>query len=370
MPLADHERGEKMQNQLMSFIESLKGDRRIISFDEAATKQAVVLKLLSLLGWDTFNIDEVTPEYSIVGRRVDYSLRINNANKVFIEVKKIGEELENHQEQLLNYSFQEGVKLSILTNGATWWFYLPLHEGSWEQRKFYTIDILQQESEDVVSKFIDFISKDNIGSGKAIQNAEAIYKGQQKQNILKDTLPKAWNKIISEADELLIELINETSEKICGYKADSELVEQFLSKHRDQLVISAAPPTKRILPPHPKVISRIPTSVPGSYSGKSISSFSFRGSQYEVRFWKDLLITLCDFLNATHASDFNKTLSIVGRKRPYFTYNANELRLPQKINNTNIFVETNLSANNIVKICLDMLAVFGYSSSDLRIEAY
>jgi len=351
--LADHERGEKMRNQLMPFIESIKRDRRIISFDEAATKQAVVLKLLSLLDWDTFNIDEVTPEYSIVGRRVDYSLRINNANKVFIEVKKIGEELENHQEQLLNYSFQEGVKLSILTNGATWWFYLPLHEGSWEQRKFYTIDILQQESEDVVSKFIDFISKDNIGSGKAIQNAEAIYKGQQKQNILKDTLPKAWNKIVSEADELLI-----------------ELVEQFLSKHRDQLVISTVPPTKWILPTHQKVTPRTPTSVPGSYSGKSISSFSFRGSQYEVRFWKDLLITLCDFLNATHASDFNKTLSIVGRKRPYFTYNANELRLPQKINNTNIFVETNLSANNIVKICLDMLAVFGYSSSDLRIEAY
>lgn len=353
--MADHERGEKMQNQLMSFIENLKGDRRIISFDEAATKQAVVLKLLSLLDWDTFNIDEVTPEYSVAGRRVDFSLRINNVNKVFIEVKKIGEELENHQEQLLNYSFQEGVKLSILTNGATWWFYLPLHEGSWEQRKFYTIDILQQESEDVVSKFIDFISKDDIGSGKAIQNAEAIYKGQQKQNILKDTLPKAWNKIISEADELLIELINETTEKICGYKADSELVEQFLSRHRNQLVISTVPPTK---------------SVSGSYSGKSISSFSFRGSQYEVRFWKDLLITLCDILNATNRSHFDKILSIVGRKRPYFTHNANELRVPQKINNTNIFVETNLSANNIVKICLDMLAVFGYSSSDLRIEAH
>lgn len=71
-----------MQDQLMSFIESLKGNRRIISFDEAATKQAVVLKLLSLLSWDTFNIDEVTPEYSVGGRRIDYSLRINNANKV------------------------------------------------------------------------------------------------------------------------------------------------------------------------------------------------------------------------------------------------------------------------------------------------
>jgi len=253
-----------MQYKLKSFIESLKGDRRIISFDEAATKQVVVLKILSLLGWEIFNIDKVTPEYSVGGKWVDYSLRINNANKVFIEVKRIGEELENHQEQLLNYSFQEGIKISILTNGVTWWFYLPLHEGSWEQRKFYTIDVLQQEPEDVTSKFIDFISYDNIDSGNAVQNAEAIYKGQQKQNVLKDTLPKAWNKIISEPDELLIELISETAEKFCGYKADNGLVEQFLSSYRGQLMISTFQLAKVASPAHPKATTRTLTSAPGT----------------------------------------------------------------------------------------------------------
>jgi hypothetical protein len=127
-----------MQDQLIPFIESVKADRRIVSFDEAATKQAIVVRILSFLGWDIFNIDEVTPEYSVGEERVDYSLRIGNANKVFIEVKKIEEELEKHQEQLLSYSYRQGVRLSILTNGVTWWFYLPWQEGSWEQRKFYT----------------------------------------------------------------------------------------------------------------------------------------------------------------------------------------------------------------------------------------
>jgi predicted type IV restriction endonuclease len=47
-----------MGDQLSSFIESLKSDRRIVSFDEASTKQAVVTRLLSLLGWDIFNIDD------------------------------------------------------------------------------------------------------------------------------------------------------------------------------------------------------------------------------------------------------------------------------------------------------------------------
>jgi len=357
-----------MQDQLISFIESLKVDRRLVSFDEAATKQAIIVKLLSLLGWDIFNIDEVTPEYSVGGRRVDYSLRISNANKAFIEVKKIGEELENHQEQLLNYSFQEGVKLATLTNGATWWFYLPLHEGSWEQRKFYTIDILQQESKDIVSKLVNFLSKDNIGSGKAIQNAEAIYKGQQKLNILKETLPKAWNKIIDEADDLLIDLINETTEKLCGFKADTELVEQFLSRHKDHLIISATPPIRTPSSTRPPVTHPTPTPILGSYTGKSISSFSFKGSNYQVRSWKELLIKLCDILRISHRSEFDRTLNIAGRKRPYFTRNANELRSPEKLSNADIFVETNLSANHIVKICLEMLAIFGYPSNELKIE--
>lgn len=360
-----------MQDQLTSFIESLRAERRISSFDEAATKQAVVTRLLSLLGWDIFNIDEVTPEYSVGRGRVDYSLRIGNINKVFIEVKKIGEELEKHQEQLLNYSFQRGVKLSILSNGITWWFYLPLHEGSWEQRKFYTIDIFQQESNDIISKFVDFLSKDNIGNGGAIQNAEAIYRGKQKLNILKETLPKAWNKIIEEADDSLIELLNNTTEKLCGFKADPEIIEQFLSKQKNHLIILPTIPTKITTIKPAKGISTTPvTSISNNYTGKSISSFYFKGSKYEVRFWKDLLIKLCEILNATQGAEFNKIVSLKGRKRPYFSRNKDELWNPRKISNTDIFAETNLSANSIVKICFDVLALFGYSKNDLKIDAY
>lgn len=359
-----------MQDRLISFIERLKADRRIISFDEAATKQAVVLPLLSLLGWDIFNINEVKPEYAVGGRRVDYSLRINNANKVFIEVKKIGEELENHQKQLLDYSFQEGVKLSILTNGETWWFYLPLHEGSWEQRKFYTIDISQQESKDIASKFVDFLSKGNIGSEKAFQNADEIYKGQRKQKILRDTLPEAWNKIIEEPDESLIDLIKDTTEKLCGFKADTELIEQFLAEHKGNWVISEGLPKRITQPARSQLTPPTPIAVLGDYSGKSISSFYFRGSQYDVRSWKDLLIRLCDILSTTHGTEFDKLLSLRGRKRPYFSRNKDELRAPQEISNMGIFAETNLSANSIVKICFEVLAVLGYSSNDLRIEAH
>ncbi|GAG07349.1 unnamed protein product, partial [marine sediment metagenome] len=57
------------------------------------------------------------------------------------------------------------------------------------------------------------------------------------------------------------------------------------------------------------------------------------------------------------------------RKGPYFTRNASELRVAKRFQNTNIFIETNLGADQIVKICFRMLDVLGYPASDLRIEA-
>jgi predicted type IV restriction endonuclease len=366
-----------MKQEIVRFLEQLQNDRRIIAFDEAATKQAIVLRLLSLLQWNTFNIDEVTPEYSLAGKRVDYTLRVKDENKVFIEVKKVGVDLENlnHQEQLLNYAFQQGVKLAVLTNGLTWWFYLPLHEGSWDQRKFYTIDIIQQDADDAASRFVDYLSRANVSSGKAVQVAEAIYKGQRKIKVLKDSLPKAWNKIIEDTDSLLIDLINETAEKICGYKADNEMIEGFFAAHKDHFIISSLPSKgiasggsqnrekRRKVPPSK------PTSAFGveDFTGKSISSFTFQGETHNVRSFRELLIKFCDLLSGDRPHDFQKTLKLVGRKRPYFTRNGNELRLPQLVTGTDIYVETNLNANLIVRICRDMLAILGYKSDDLKI---
>jgi hypothetical protein len=357
-----------MSEGLLSFVEVLK-KKRVSDFpDEAATKQAIILRLLSVLGWDAFNIDEVKPEYTVAEGRVDYSLRIGGKDRVFIEAKKAGEELEGHEEQLLAYSFKAGVKIAVLTNGFEWWFYLPLSEGSWEQRKFYTIDVLQQESSDVVSKFTDFLSKDNVNNEKALANAEAVYKSQQKKNILKDSLPKAWQRLISEPDDRLIELITNKTEEICGYKADAEIVEQFLSRSGSQAYVSA-PQTARPVPPYIKrETSTSTTPISGNYANRPISAFVFNGTQHRVRSYKDLLMAMCDILIERHGSEFDKVLNIRGRKRPYFTRNSNELRIPLEVNETRIFVETNLSANSIVKLCTDMLALFGYSEDELKIE--
>ncbi len=354
-----------MNNELLKLINDFKNDKRLLSFDEAATKQAVILRILKALGWDPFNIDEICPEYSIGGERVDYALKYNGKNKVFIEVKKVNEDLEKHQEQLLNYSFKEGVKLAVLTNGISWWFYLPLREGNWEQRKFYTIEIYDQKSEDIAKKFEEFLSKENVISDRAIENAENLYTNRRKQDLIKETLPKAWEKIITEPDDLLVELLADTTEKLCGYKPDNEMIKQFLIRVSQETAIKSK---REITSPVRLKSDHVSLSSSKSYTGKSIVAFTFKKTRYEARSWKDMLIKICNLMLSAHKDQFEKVLNLAGRKRPYFTKNRNELRKPEKIGNTDIYVETHLNANNIVKLSKSIIAFFGYKSDDLSIE--
>lgn len=65
--------------------------------DEATIKQTVILRILNSLG-EIFEPEEVYQEYPVNGIKVDYSLRSNNKDRVIIEAKEIGEDLEKHQE--------------------------------------------------------------------------------------------------------------------------------------------------------------------------------------------------------------------------------------------------------------------------------
>ena len=197
-----------MRDKIVVLIKKLKEEFNsplFIEMDEAKTKQFVITRLLHELGWDIFNIEEVVPEYKVKSQSVDYALKSKGTLKVFLEVKKLKEDLKDHQEQLLGYSFQQGVDLAVLTNGIIWWFYLPREGGEWEERRFCTIDIEKDEPEEIASKFITFLSKENIETDTSIEEAKKLYEKYKREGKIKSNLEKAWNKMLLEPDELLIE---------------------------------------------------------------------------------------------------------------------------------------------------------------------
>lgn len=360
-------KGSKIMNiELFEFIKGLKSEKKLDSLGEEATKMKFILKALSHLGWDPFNLDEVFPEQDVGGGKVDFSLRHKNDNKVFIEAKKVGEPLEKHQEQLLNYSFKSGVKIAVLTNGLTWWFYLPLSAGDWEQRRFYTIEINDQDAEVIANKFDDFLSQENVISGKANDNAERTHKDIKRNALIRKTMPKAWEKLVSEPDELLVELISETTEKICGLRPEDKAVEKFITAElKPGKVIIKHKPVKRI-PPKGKPTK--PIGPKQNYTGKSIESFTFQGTKYEVTKWIELLTIICTTMAATHKDDFEIVLSLVGRKRPHFTRKPNEIRQPKQIAGTDIYFEANIGSEAIVRMCIKVISLFGYKPQDLSID--
>jgi hypothetical protein len=218
-----------MVDQLNETIKQIK-ERDFSQASERAIEQSIILKVLSNLGWDTFNDQEVFPQYMIDNKKVDYSLRINGQNKVFIEVKKTSEELERHQEQLLNYAFRSGIKIAILTNGIDWWFYLPLLEVHWKQRKFYSINLKSQKEDEIAYRFVDFLSKNNMLSDKAIEIANQYHSSNLKREIVMKSIPIAWNSIIGEHNEILVELLLEETEKISGFLPEKNDIDSFLNK--------------------------------------------------------------------------------------------------------------------------------------------
>ena len=163
-----------MVDQVRREIERIQGyisNGRFTQFDEANTKATAIEPILRELGWDVVDPDEVRREHSVGNRSVDYALFCDDTLKVFIEAKNGGEPLERHQQQLLDYAFAEGVEIAVLTNGSTWWFYLPIRAVSWERRKVVTVELDQQDSTETAQKLVDVLNKENVCSGRAIQNA-------------------------------------------------------------------------------------------------------------------------------------------------------------------------------------------------------
>jgi predicted type IV restriction endonuclease len=358
-----------MKDKLVSTINEIRSNKSIIISDEASIKSGVVLRLLSVIGWNPFDVNEVKPEYSVESKRVDFSLRINGTNKVFIEVKRPNENLESHQEQLLGYSFREGVKQAILTNGITWWFYLPLNEGSWEQRRFFTADFLQQDQTAIAEKLIDLLSRENVVSGDALKNAEHLYKGRQKKNILRDALPKAWYKILNDPDDLLVELLIETAEKISGFRPEIEEVEKFIADIQKSPIGKpepSPPPIQQV----PVPTRRKSTTYPiGSFINKRIKSFQLLGKTYHPRTWKELIVLVSEEMYRRHSAEFSRCLSLRGSRMSYFSKQPNEMSQPMQIAGSPFFVETKLNSNSIVKRSHELMGLFGYKQEDLQVSA-
>ena len=220
-----------MNQEFEELLSTIPQDQNLLRGVEEATKQGAVLPILRQLGWDCFNLEEVSPEFNVGNGRVDYCLLINQKKRVFLEVKRASENLESHEKQLLEYSFTEGVDLAVLTNGLVWWIYLPLIGGNWQQRKCFTIDITQQSPQESAKHFKDFLGRDVVENGSSIEKAKSVKESREKNKLIDQSIPKAWKQLIDEPDEFLVELFSEKVEGLCGHRPTFEQITEYIREN-------------------------------------------------------------------------------------------------------------------------------------------
>ena len=167
--MQEQDNAEKL-TQTISDIVKFTGKIRDKDFDEASTKQFVVLPILAALGWNYANIDtlEVFPEFRVERGRVDYALQNEGKPLVFVECKRWSAsiEMEEPQDQIARYIFQEGVDLGVITNGRRWDFYFAYKTHvPWRNRRFCAIEL--DNPQEAIANFEKYLSKSKVIDGKA-----------------------------------------------------------------------------------------------------------------------------------------------------------------------------------------------------------
>ncbi len=230
--------------------------------NEAAVSQGIVLPILAELGWDTSDTDEVAPEFANERGRVDYALcKQGRRPVVFIEVKGVGRSLDGDR-QLFEYAFHTGVPLCLLTDGREWAFYLPGGQGAYEDRRVYRLQMDERELAEAVSRLQRYLSRDRVQDGRAYEDAQRDYRDISSKREAVRMLPRAWSDLVDKGEGLLIELLSDEAEQLCGVKPAAADVLSFLRGLVGSTADAAALPVRRLRPApleRPPAAERSPT---------------------------------------------------------------------------------------------------------------
>jgi len=283
---------------IASIIESIRERLKKGTFtNEASVSQGIVMPILNELDWPVFDTSVVVPEFPLEGRRVDYALcNVYGKPIVFIEVKKVGL-AEGADKQLFEYAFHKGVPLAILSDGKEWHFYLPSGEGDYKERRIYKLDIIEREINDSVYYLNRYLNYERVKTGKAIDSAKKDYQNISQKRKIKEALPAAWKRLIEEKDEILLELLSEKVEDLCGYKPDLDLCSQFITKFHTMGPLK--PPIKPVKPPKPVPLEKTYTLsqlANESLAGSKPKSLIIENNKIEVRNWSDLSVKFVSWL--------------------------------------------------------------------------
>jgi len=355
----------ELAEELNPVIEKAK--RRLQSgeaLNERAVEYGVVMPIVKALGWDPENMDEMRPEYAVESRRVDWAFLKDGRPCLFLEEKAPDQNLSAHEEQLLDYAFKQGIRLAVLTNGGEWWFYLPLEEGPWAERRFLTVDLVNQGTDEVNLRLTQFLQKEFVFGGLAYKDAKQRYDQSKEIKRIERELPAAIQQLFSEPSSQVIEFFQNQTQGTIGALPPAELVKDALATvfaDRGRII----EPQRSSRPPGAVARGKSGTGLPRLYA--KLVRVAIKGETLDVRTWTGVLVQTANWLIAKGYGDKLPYEVAIGTKRILVSKSASGLGTPKRLTN-GAYIDSFCDCTHCVKSARWLLRQVGLAEDILQVE--
>jgi len=191
--------------------------------NEMQTRLGYILPLFKALGWDTSNINEVSPEEKVSRGWVDFSFRIGNVPRFFLETKKVNEDLNDPRwvKQAIDYAWTKSVTWALLSDFEG----LRVFNAEWKESNPFSAQFFELSLDSYLTEFerLWWLSKEQTLARRLDTEAEKVGKKVKRlpvsqhlfddlkkwrENLFKNY--KAFNGVYSAAqiDEAVLRLLN------------------------------------------------------------------------------------------------------------------------------------------------------------------
>lgn len=283
--------------------------------NEDHVSKGVVLRLLGELDWDVHDPNAVCSEHRIGERRVDYALvREPFGPVVLIEVKRVGKLRAKGEEQLFDYCAKRGVPLAVLTDGKEWRFYFPAGMGNYEQRRFATVHLVDDDATDCALRLLRYLGFGGVRSGESQTNAMRDYRDHSEAIVVREQFPAVLDALVAKADPKFVELFCDEVESRCHIRPGGAAVGDFLrglSRRRQD--------GKDLPGPRPE-----PVLTPSRSDGHH--RFVLRGEEFSFESGRALFVGVFRVLAERDPGFLERAaLRVGGQVRPYLSRDRQEV---------------------------------------------
>ena len=304
---------------------------------EEATKHALVLPFIKILGYDIHNPCEVVPEFIAdvgikKGEKVDYAIMDGNTTPILlIEVKCCGESLDNYSNsysQLFRYFTATKAKIAVLTNGYEYRFYSDIDKSNiLDKEPFFTfyVNDFQDENIAVLEHFAKNSFDASIAEQLKYEDKVAGYISGQSINPSEDFITfiarNALGKNYYEVDKMKIrEAIKKTLLPSTSHSTIAE----------DTITVT--------LEDNPKTVTN-----------HALISFTFDGKIYKQESYRGMLIEVIKLLDKIKPGKLEELLHAENWPQAYkLSKTPDNLRYVTQIKD-NMFIRINISASDVLR---------------------